>query len=663
MKKAKIILISLISLIVIAGIVIGIVYFINKDKTAEGINTDKIEITTEKVDNSYEYHIGEIATFKINFKIENPEGYNIFISLDKDKKYYMPNNPTIETEANGKGEISLYNKNNGSYLEYSKEIENENETITTEKFDVYVFKYRSEATNNNDETYNITNFTYITSKTIPSYTWQVKTVDYDEPVTPIEPTETTVETKLDHYNFAYNSTVDESSNPNKMLVSDKIIVNEYFYTGKTLAELGTPTLSINNVDEVEATKVIKITDNYYVATYSFTFNELYPETISFGFNTVKTDLASYEYNVQGFYCYDDYLFATKDNWENTAIYQYLNVDYIDGSQFVHYVQDYTEYENSNGLFINYFGFTRDNTKFETEENNCIANDEKVTFFDGTYEDVYSIFSQEEFNYFIYWTYRLVSPRTISYNNNYLSQTAHQTRKYIVKGHWLITKDITISHFVDETIVRRILEGDTSYQYNTQIFNYSCVLDGLFDFNGHTVKYQDLDYTTSYGNGTFTTYWDHGPSTEQCKTNIDEYKTFSTYLTNALSVNDFETKYITQYNFVPVSWDQYDSKDNYAFSQDMNRNNYERDLCGTDVNDWNYVFEGEEFVNDYRYSLFVTLNDNSIKNINYDLTSLENSTDAFELLKAMNIKDYYCATWVTGLYEQYITMFDCDFTLD
>ena len=638
MKKAKIILISLISLTVIAGIVFGIVYFINKDKVVEGINTDKIEITTEKVDNSYEYHIGETATFKINFKIENPEGYNIFISLDKDKKYYMPNNPTIETETNGKGEISLYNKNNGSYLEYSKEIEIENETIITEKFDVYVFKYRSEATNNNDETYNITNFTYITSKTIPSYTWQVKTVDYDEPVTPIEPTETTVETKLDHYNFAYNSTVDESSNPNKMLVSDKIIVNEYFYTGKTLAELGTPTLSINNVDEVEATKVIKITDNYYVATYSFAFNELYLETVSFGFNTVKTDLASYEYNVEEYYSTDDYLFANKNNWKNTAIYQYLNVDYIDGSQFVHYVQDYTEYENSNGLFINYFGFTKDNTKFETEENNCIANDEKVTFFDGTYEDVYSIFSPEEFNYFIYWTYRLVAPTKV-FENTYLSQTAHQTRKYIVKGHWLVTKDITISHFVDETIIRRILEGDTSYQYNTQIFNYSCVLDGLFDFNGHTVKYQDLDYTTSYGNGTYTI--DTNPyGNEQCKTNIDEYKTFSTYLTDALVINDYENKYTAKYNAYEYA---YDSNHNIVLEG--------RRFWGTAVwyDDDVYIYEGDEFVNDYRYSLFVEVNNNSVRNINYDLTSLENSTDAFELLKAMNIEDYYQITY----YVQYV----------
>jgi len=271
----------------------------------------------------------------------------------------------------------------------------------------------------------------------------------------------------------------------------------------------------------------------------------------------------------------------------------------------------------------------------------------MNFYDGTYENVYSIFSEEEFKYFVYWNYGLFNSNEYLESNypysNFLKITNHMKFSYYLKGRWLVTKDIKVSNFVDETIIQKYLDGNTTIKFNEQIFNYSVILDGVFDFNNHTIKYENLDYDSTVNDDVEAYMYEYFNGSE------DEY------------VDGVKVNYKA-----PILFDMGNDKNIYlTFENYKTFTNYLTAILNLSENlhtiDNENYFIMENFVQDNRYLLFNCINDNSVKNINYDYSSLNITAEEFEkVLMAGTLKTenyLYGPRYTTEYYDYLFSLYE------
>ena len=583
----------------------------NNDKiTKTATKTEeKIELTSSKIENNLQYHLGEKAKFQIKYTT-NVDDY--IINFKGSEKIIVKNGTTY------------YIENDIIYFE--PEITQKN--VVSDELEVVITTFENEK-----------------EFIIPSYTWENVLIknqnnDIDETIT---------ETKLDHYYTLLNSSIDEQEEPQKALVSDYIVIEEYYYT---LEENLKPRVVIKNIGLFDADNIIQLGSNYYLARYYLTFGKIFPQRVKYGFNESSDTV--------GYYNYEVYPIITEENWNQCLLSRYE--DYVDLSKYSHEAQDYSVY-NEKGIILSGFNFENSTKTFNLENEDVIATKDEITFYDGIYENIYSIFTEKEFKYFLYWTYGLMNPNKYykqakhNKNINFMSYTNHVKFDYCLKGNWFVANDITISNFTDETVIQKYLEGDTSIKFNEHIFNYGVYLDGLFDFNNHTIKYKNLDSQGSTSEEQLdnvtgsTTLKDEtvfitlgiefiNNDSRQAKFNFKEYNTFSKYAT-AISRHEMQ-EFINNYDTTYMYYLTFNS----------------------------YVVD--EFIQDYRYSLFALSNESfgisnepldetrnniiltgdincdrnssSIININYDFSETGISEELSEkLLKAVPV----CATYNVG----------------
>lgn len=614
MKKLKIILISFISLILIGTAITFIVINQNsKDKPSNDTqiteDEEKIELTSSKIENNLQYHLGEKAKFKIKYTT-NVDDY--IINFKGSEKIIVKN------------ETTYYIENDIIYFE--PEITQKN--VVSDELEIVIITFSSEK-----------------EFIIPSYTWENVLIEND--YNDID--ETITETKLDCYYTLLNSSIDEQEEPQKALVSDYIVVEEYYYT---LEENLKPRVVIKNIGSFDANNIIQLGSNYYLARYYLTFSEIFPQRVKYGFNE-SSDTA-------GYYNYEVYPIITKENWNRCLLSRYE--DYVDLSKYSHEAQDYSVY-NEKGIILSGFNFENSTKTFDLENEDVIATKDEITFYDGIYENIYSIFTEKEFKYFLYWTYGLMNPNKYykqakhNENINFMSYTNHVKFDYCLKGNWFVANDITISNFTDETVIQKYLEGDTSIKFNEHIFNYGVYLDGLFDFNNHTIKYKNLDSQGSTseeqldnvtGNATLkdeTVFITLGiefinNDSRQVKFNFKEYNTFSKYATaiSRYEMQEFINNYDTTYMY-------YLTFNSYVVSEFIQDYRYSLFALSNE----SFGISGEP-LDDTRNNIILTgdincdRNSSSIININYDFSETGISEELSEkLLKAVPV----CATYNVG----------------